>query len=156
MRRGVALAVAASAAWLAAASLPEAGISFFAAAPPRPGEQLRFRFEQGGAWRSGAIRRSGNQDQPPYDYRIAARGMVRAQASLVRNGRPLARATIRVPVEPDRRYMVYAAVQADDPTRLCMGCSATVSAPVAGERGSGARRLWLYYSFNGISHPILF
>lgn len=92
-------------------------------------------------------------DQPSYDQHLAPGGTLSVEARLARRGRALAKVTLKIPVEADRRYLVYAAVQRNDPTLGCMGCIGLKWRSVPGDRW---RRLWVYYSFNGISHPILF
>lgn len=133
----------------------EAGINFYVTSAPRPQETVRFRFDQGSGWRDAASRPTQKQE-PLYDYQLESQGNVRAEATLLRSGRPVARAAVTIDVGPDQFYLVYAAVQPQDPTNGCMGCIGVTSTAIAGEQGPNASRLWLYWSFNGISQPIMF
>ena len=90
---------------------------------------------------------------PLYDVHLSPGGSLTVETSLMRRGSPVAHITVTIPINADRRYLVYATVQATDPTYGCMGCVGTRSVPIPGEK---PRRLWVFYSFNGISHPILF
>ena len=145
------LALSASTAAARPARMDDAGISFFQQGTIGRTDQIRFRFAQH-AWRMGAVH-VHSSTAPLYDYRISPGRDLIAEAILVRTGRRLARAATKLPIEGDRRYLVYAVVQPGDPTASCMGCSPASSAAIPGD---DANRLWIYWSFNGISGPIVF
>ncbi|MEO7277820.1 MAG: hypothetical protein ABIW33_07350 [Sphingomicrobium sp.] len=135
----------------------DAGISYFQDGSLRSNESIRFRSRGGAGWGTAPAHHGpadrGMFGHHLYDQQLSPGGWLTIEASLVRRGRVIASVTRRLRIEPDRRYDVHAVVQVADPTRGCMGCVGKMSAPVAND---SARRLWVYYSFNGISHPILF
>lgn len=136
-------------------SANHSGITAFMPTPLRAGEQLRFDLDEGRGWTVLPIHK-GALDKSLYDRRVAPGTTITVRARLFRKGRVVAEARRQMTMEADRRYMIYAAVQADNPTRGCFGCIGVNSMPIRGESGASARRLWVYSSFNGISHPILF
>lgn len=135
----------------------EAGISFLGPSSLAAQERIAFSADRGSGWQAMPVH-AGPQDQGKdgrlYDVRLSPGTRLKVEARLVRGAAVIGRVEQSIPIEGDRRYFAHAEVQADDPTIGCMGCSDAVSAPIAGE--SGARRLWLYWSFNGISAPIIF
>lgn len=135
----------------------DAGVSFFQDTSLRHGERIRFRAEAGAGWDQMPIH-VGSADKGMfgfrlYDEHLSPGGSLTVETTLMRRGSPVAHVTMKIPVEPDRRYLVHTGVQSKDPTYGCMGCIGTRSARIPHDR---SRRLWVYYSFNGISGPILF
>jgi hypothetical protein len=131
----------------------DAGISFLA--PPADG--ISFRSNDGTGWQRrpahrGPLDKGMNGDRL-YDFHLGPGSTVNVETSVSRGGRIAARTAMRLTVEADRRYFIHAAVQVSDPTEGCMGCLGLKSVAIPGDR---SRRLWVYYSFNGISGPILF
>jgi hypothetical protein len=135
----------------------DAGVSFFHAGKLQSGESIRFRADEGAGWDVMPIHKGptdkGMYGHLEYHQQLTPGGVLTVETSLMRRGRPIAYLMTKVKVEADRRYLVYAAVQATNPTYGCMGCVGLKSARIPGDR---SRRLWVYYSFNGISYPILF
>lgn len=134
----------------------EAGVNFLHM--PRKlasSDELLFRFDDGSGWRPARIRNQWHEKRP-YDYRIRPFGKLRVEVTVSRRGKIVARVQTKIPVSPDRYYNVRADISPDDPTRYCMGCSKAVSAPIVGENGPAAHRLWLHYGFNRISRPVIF
>jgi len=135
----------------------EAGISFIHNGNLRAGERIRFRADAGAGWDTMPIHRGpedrGMFDHAQYDQPLSPGSKLTVETSVMRKGVPTSHVTMRLTIEADRSYFVHAVVQERDPTLTCMGCVGVRSAPITGD---SSRRLWVYYSFNGISHPILF
>lgn len=118
-------------------------------------EPLEIRFSQSG----GTDRRTTElhrivPERPRFDYPLRPGRLLTVEARLGPKDRTNAVTTLRIDVDPDQIVYVHAAVRPDDPTAQCMGCMETRSTPIPGR--SDGSRLWLWWSFNGISGPILF
>ncbi len=128
------------------------GATFYQLPRAQPAEEVQYRFDDGTGWRRATARIKW-ADKPLYDYRIMPWGTLAVDAVLVRNGKRVSRAELKIPVRRDWRFDVHADIASADPTHGCFGCSRpAVSAPIAGS----SERLWLWYGFNGISHRIIF
>lgn len=116
-------------------------------------QHVEYRFSDGVRWRN-ATARTKWAEHPLYDYRIAPWGSIVVESRLVRDGKVVAQATLKIPSRPDTRFEVESDIRANDPTRACMGCSRpAVSAPIS---GNSKERFWMWYGWNGISHTVIF
>jgi hypothetical protein len=130
----------------------ECGLTLYQLPRASTGERVVYRFNDGIAWHM-AEPRTKWADQPLYDYRIKPWGTVTVESLLLRDGTRISKLILTIPSRGDMRYAVHAEVGPDDPTRACFGCSKAVSAPISGNPNA---RFWLWYGFNGISHPMIF
>jgi hypothetical protein len=131
----------------------DAGVTFFGLLRQSTQPQIAYRFDNGFGWRSAKATQNYEPNRP-YDYRLVPSRTLRVEARLLDNGTERARAYLVIPVQNDRRYQVNADINVQDPTRGCFGCvRPAVSVPIA---GNAKERLWLWYGFNGISHPLIF
>jgi hypothetical protein len=138
--------------FIAATSRGESGLTLFDDRPPASrNTPIEYRVEIG--HRSFAMAARLVATERLYDRRINPGSLIRVRVSLGSRNAPLASVATMIRAEDDRRYDVHADISDKDPTHDCMGCSTPVSTPI---RGDPSRRLWLYWGFNGISHPILF
>jgi len=130
----------------------DAGVTFFGLPRQSAQPQVAYRFDNGFGWRSAKATQNYEPNRP-FDYRVMPFRSLRVEARLLYNGKKRARAHISIAVENDRRYDIHADISEQNPTRTCFGCSEAVSAPIVGDP---KQRLWLWYGFNGISHPLIF
>lgn len=127
-------------------------MTFFGLMRQSVNPQVTYRYSNGFGWRATKATFDYEPGRP-YDYRILPFRPLRVDARLLYNGKERARAQLLIHVQNDRRYDIHSDINAQDPTRSCFGCSKAVSAPIA---GNSRERFWLWYGFNGISHPIIF
>ena len=131
----------------------DAGMTFFNIPRQSLWPQVVYRYDNGFGWHQAKGTFQYGQGRP-YDYRLVPLRPLRIEARLLDDGKERARAGLRIHVQGDRRYDIHADVSADDPTRSCFGCvRPAASAPIV---GNPTERFWLWYSFNGISHPLIF
>ena len=97
----------------------------------------------------------GIPDLQGFDYALQPGHPVTVRVSYTMPGSEATTLAVPIPAQNDITYSVYAHAGREDPTAQCIGCMDLQSIPLAGADGGGAR-LWLYTSFNGITHPIMF
>lgn len=97
----------------------------------------------------------GPSDPQGFDYSLEPNRSVSVRAAYSIDGREMAALVVTIPAKNDYTYSVYAHVGRENPTATCMGCMDVQSTLLESSQHNGAR-LWLYTSFNGITHPIMF
>ena len=133
---------------------PGSGLTVFASEAADSRGELTFTLDRG---RGIEVLEphQGIVDPQGFDYPLAPGQPAKVRVSYRIADGELAALETPIPAQSDITYSVYAYVGREDPTAQCMGCMDLQSAPLDSANDDGVR-LWLYTSFNGISHPILF
>lgn len=91
-------------------------------------------------------------------FQTATNGDLEVTGVLVdRDGAELAKGTVELPLEPDRRYGVWVIIGSGDPTTGCMGCAGSLSFPIDPAAGyTPAVSLAIVWGTNSISNPVVY